>query len=852
MVGILSMMFMVIFASLAVAMAIVSQGNLQTAQTQLRVNNAIGAVDTGLAIASWRLRQAAAQLRVERGEVTPDFAMNLWSGPPYSGGQVLTAQGNPATTGVRGLLAGLHATDTTTSISLDYIAQSSWLATDPIVLETSGDNQPVTAAQITYIPLPAQGAVRTVVTGYAWDWTSQRWISRTAQQDFRIFKRVDQAILGPSKIMIGKNVQINGPIGARFDGVDHPNGHPIIMKSDFIGLDPVLDQKIRDLQDAILQYDVNGDNRLRVNHAIESQGLSSLNSTDYSGDGQPDNAFADATGDGAVDEFDVFINHYSSAGDGRVYLWQEMRNGGPYENSSRVDFPEGIDDDLARLIDWGKPDRNGDGSIGGPQDTALGWADGVIDARDRYAKIHGRVLIRANRSDWEAQDMGFGEALEHFQKVMEGPIRPENGESPITFDASDELLPEINTETFTTENSPLIAAASGAPFASQAGVTGELFTLVTNADGVVVGQSYNPSIPTVIEGMPWGGGAIADYYERPVFENIVFKDVVIPKGLNALFINCTFAGVTRVQTHHNNTHESWQFYGRQVPGGGGLTLMFPPPPAESDAQLDEDYFTDDITFFGDPPFTYTLPRLTVNGVPYVNTKPLSNNLRFHNCTFVGAIVADKPMNYTHVRNKIQFTGATKFVEKHPEFPDDPAYNPKAADKDEIAKSSMLLPHYSVDIGENNASPDQNVNLKGVIIAGVLDIRGNTQIDGALLLTFEPTQDDPALQHYGVPVGNPANFNTTLGYFGPDEGDEEGFTIFEHNGQLIVGFDTTGDGYPDTSTYEDGAVPVPFNGYGRIVVNWDPDLIMPDGLIAPIRIEPVRASYREGRLSLGDY
>ena len=42
--------------------------------------------------------------------------------------------------------------------------------------------------------------------------------------------------------------------------------------------------------------------------------------------------------------------------------------------------------------------------------------------------------------------------------------------------------------------------------------------------------------------------------------------------------------------------------------------------------------------------------------------------------------------------------------------------------------------------------------------------------------------------------------------------------------------------------------MPFNGYGKVVLNYDPDIVMPDGLIAPIDIEPISYTYREGRLN----
>ncbi len=42
-------------------------------------------------------------------------------------------------------------------------------------------------------------------------------------------------------------------------------------------------------------------------------------------------------------------------------------------------------------------------------------------------------------------------------------------------------------------------------------------------------------------------------YSRPVFQNINFNNVRIPKGLNAKFINCTFNGYTSVKMTTNIT-----------------------------------------------------------------------------------------------------------------------------------------------------------------------------------------------------------------------------------------------------------------------------------------------------------
>ncbi len=843
-VAILAMMFLVLFGSLAAAMAIVSQGNLQTAQTQLRVHEALGAVDTGLTIATARLNAVTIDLRIEKGVVDPDYAMDLWTGT-YSedDGAVQDRAGVDQTDGIVELLTAVHGDDTVVNgIDVGYTPLEGWLVTNPILLETNVDGDPVRAAQITYVPLDGEGGVRAVVTGYSWDYTSGRWISRSAQQDFRIFKRVDHAILGPSKIMVGRNVQINGPLGATFTGVEHVDGHPLVVHSDFLGLSSELNDKLEDLYAAITDDDTDGDNRLRKDHTVESDGLASLNAEDYDGDGDADQAFTDVNGDGSIDEFDIFLQHYDQDGDGKLVL-SEALTAGTGADGEEPEFG-GVDDDLAYLLDSAMPDRNGDGKVN-YKDTVLGYRDGVIDYKDRYAKIRGSIAFRVGRDNWEANEDALGVALGDYQGMVEGVIRPDLGDQPIEFSAGYDVLPDIDTDTFDSAETALADAADGESFATQAGLSGAAFSLSVDGDGVVIGQVFNAGLTTVVEATPYGGAAPADYYERPVFQDITFKNVVIPRGLNALFVNCTFVGVTRVESYSANTHPSWQFYGQQF---ANLELKYPPPPMESEAQLDNDYFTAGII----QPDEFDLPRLTVGDTPYVTTKPLSNNIRFHNCLFVGSIVSDRPTNYTHIRNKLQFTGSTKFHTENPEYPDDDDLNPDADDLDEIAKSSMLAPHYSVDIGSNNAPTTQDVNLSGLVIAGVLDVRGNTSIDGALLLTFEPSLSDPALQHFGTPVGNPAHFNATLGYFGPEQGDEEGFNLegladLDGDGTLDIGWDANGDGFPDEGADPETSTAVPFNGFGRVVLNWDPNLVMPDGLIAPIQIRPLATSYREGRL-----
>ncbi|MDG1899377.1 MAG: hypothetical protein P8I74_05885, partial [Phycisphaerales bacterium] len=78
--SVLAMMFLVIFGSLAAAMAVVATGNLRTADVSLRVSRATSAAETGLVYGTWVLEREAARFVVMKGEIDADFAADLWNG----------------------------------------------------------------------------------------------------------------------------------------------------------------------------------------------------------------------------------------------------------------------------------------------------------------------------------------------------------------------------------------------------------------------------------------------------------------------------------------------------------------------------------------------------------------------------------------------------------------------------------------------------------------------------------------------------------------------------------------------------------------------------------------------------
>lgn len=949
--SVLAMMFLIIFGSLVAAMAVASTGNIRTANMHLHVMRAMSAAETGLAVAEHRLNEASSRFVLAESDIDANVAWGLWTGDSAAIGAYQVADpfdgydesGVP--TGIAEALVNAHSADVNILTGFTYVddpaieaapggvpsgvyESTNWVNTPAVLLEEWVDPEntnPPPAYQIRYAPLAGGEYIRVIVEGIVYDFRRNNApIRRTIMRDYRMTKSVKQAIISHSKILIGKNVQIEGELGARFDEVDFANGDPIVMRSDFLGLDDTLDDKIAEFWVSLAASDTDNDNRLRIGHPIEGASLPA--DQDFDGDGNMDGAYNDATGDGYLDEIDIFIRHYDTNGDNRVTLSADLILGtrAGLDGSGPEFVGAGgaaIDEDLALLIDAGMPDRNENGVYGfidlnsnriyepSDEDPAdydqihatfpdqeLGWRDGYIDAMDRYAKVRGRLVFKVTSSAWEA---GQGP----IEERLRGPIDPDE-DSALEFGADDLQLPDIDASSFADTENALIDAADGDPFwqqvADQLGTdvstlgtwelnmndaaddTPHLYPVWDDADfdGVPDNSGW-----AYFEKAPFNSPSYSDVYWRPVFENMVFRNVQIPMGVNGLFVNCTFVGSTHVRTYASNTHPLWSEYGSNILDGNGVpTPKFPrfvygddagetaanaPPTLPITAIPPEEFIlmTDPAISpldVGDVPAseiaTYgasynLLPdAIIIDGKRITDTKEVSNNLRFHDSLFVGSIVSDTPSAYTQVRNKLQFTGATQFTTVHPDEPENAYLNPDDNDMDDIETSSMMLPNYSVDLGTFNSPPEQDIVLQGAVIAGVLDARGNTTIDGALLLTFDPEVGDGPLQDvHGNPVGNPAGFNASLGYFGSGDGDFESIdpTLLPIVGGVrIVGYDTTGDGLADAPYDEPqpaGSTPVPFNGFGKIRVRHVPNMRLPSGLLLPISMPPVRGTYQEGAI-----
>lgn len=722
--ALLAMMCLVVFGSLAAAMAIIAEGNLSTADAHLKINRSLSAAETGMRYVTYRMALTANDVQTRTGLIDATKAGELWD-------ELRTKLLDPAY--AHSLVNEPH------NVAEPY-AEGDTLYIGPIAV---GPAAPTFTAVITPHPIASENYnsayyqrppystmspavsmnnpldatwVRVRVTGT--DGPSGKQVTRTIQMDFKIDKKIRFAILSKSRVMIGRNVMIKGAIGSRFMDTHLPNGHPIQMASDFRGLDEELDEALDALIGTLITNDVDGDNRIHLANPAEVAGIA--NPTSY-----------DLNHDGYIDEFDAFLGVFDANADGSVAGVTEL----------------GVDSDINRrqlleLIDtFGDPSRPG-------------YNDGVINSLDRYAKIRGAVKVSASLQSWLD-----GAAGGVYQDYFQGPIHVGHDEVPLTFQAADNDVHEFNPEDFDMTSFKTIA-------------TGDLA-----AQAAAQAANHDPDDPdspqplgaVVREEVPYGAAHPYDYYDRPVYKNMTFTNVTIPKGTNALFVNCKFIGCTFVETEVNNNDANFNFVGMTEQDG---TPKFPALTA------------------------------TVNGATVADTKPFGNNIRFDGCTFEGAIVTDPSPNYTHVRNKISFTGTTQFL-------NETSPNLTATEKALYKRSTILAPHYSVEMGTFIAPDDDTeiVRLTGTIVAGVLDMRGQVKVTGTILTTFEPQVNS------GPVIGETSpNFNTTLGYFASTSGDFE--------------------------------AEIPDTGVGVIQVIYDPTIALPDGILGPIEIMPNYQTYFE--------
>lgn len=194
--------------------------------------------------------------------------------------------------------------------------------------------------------------------------------------------------------------------------------------------------------------------------------------------------------------------------------------------------------------------------------------------------------------------------------------------------------------------------------------------------------------------------------DRPVYENRTFDNVYIPVGHNPKFINCTFNRIIYVDTNETTTLEEWShgYYNQNcIPG--------------------KESYSDDPT------------------------NEHSNNVVFEGCTFNGPVITAVARDYWWTKNALTFEGETTFANEY------------------MPESTILAPNFGVDIGgrgyDSETNPDSK--LTGVIVGGIVDIRGSASVEGTILSMHEPGTDYGSSAWY---------YGTNIGYagLGGEEGD----------------------------------------------------------------------------------
>jgi len=372
-----------------------------------------------------------------------------------------------------------------------------------------------------------------------------------------------------------------------------------------------------------------------------------------------------------------------------------------------------------------------------------GFNDNVIDNRDGYAKIRGTLSFATTAEAWIANLTPKNQTINDW---VIGPIEPtEPGVAPVKFGATVNDTLDLSPTNFDqcAEN---FRARSGPAM----GATVRTATVIQNA--VVTSADANGG--TSSEQTPYGSTSYQATYKRPVFRNITFKNCQIQKGTNGLFDGCTFEGVTFVDMTHNITDASNHV--------GGNVVTDPTSGMTWSKRMKSGTFAN------------TTVLTTTNSYGFAD----GNNIRFHNCTFHGPLAGPAATAYTHFSNSWEFTGATLF--------DNTA--------DETA--TIVCPNTNIEMGSftnPNAAPS---TLKGVVVAGNIDIRGTSTVDGSIIVT-------------GDGAGN-----TTLSYFGPSDGDTN-------------------------------PTAMPEGGYGRLDIRYNQYRALPDGINMPIDVTADSDTYKEG-------
>jgi hypothetical protein len=218
---------------------------------------------------------------------------------------------------------------------------------------------------------------------------------------------------------------------------------------------------------------------------------------------------------------------------------------------------------------------------------------------------------------------------------------------------------------------------------------------------------------------PKEDGTPREHFDRPLYENRHFDNVYIPTGYNPEFRNCTFNRIVYVDCDDNiyRSTSNYQEFNPELPPGAqdlGNTL-----PVKS---------------------YWKIGNYWHNSNSWPDTH--GNNVIFTDCTFNGPVITNTPKDYFWTKNALYFNGQTRFH------------------NDYMPESTILAPNFNVNIGAFSTD-DSDSKLSGIIVGGIVDVRGQAEIDGTILSMFFPDYDLGVGRKY---------YRTNVGFYTDNEGN----------------------------------------------------------------------------------
>lgn len=698
--AVMAMMFLTIMATLSVAMFSLSSLNMAGASNLADADQARATAESGLRWIIFRV-QKMPRPKTDKGIIDQDLVdSTIW--PALRTAIVNDLSTNLSASNGRGVASSSNSRIISKPIALDDGKSRFVVQIDRLARPVSPD------------PLGNDYHLQFTVTGTSGS-ESRGYASRSVSMKLIIQKKINFAVVGKVPIQLGHNTLVEGPVAMTTSG-KYP---PLLSLSDFNTLTPTLTNRINAFRQFVEDRKLGYSGRITPSAAATAAG------------------FVDSNDDGMVDEYDLFLTEFDDNGDKRIGKTE-------FEKSSGVLYDANL---FAAMDSLGAPLTSSD-------PIRPGLNDGYIDNTDLYAKVTGNVQIASSESDWSNNLTNNANSL---YDLMGGPI--DSGDPlqpPITFSADvtgiQDLTPtNFNTKSFRdqtgTDNGPASHTTATVK------VNGSNVTWHTYTNTTLTAAMANTG--TANEHTPYGSTSWQATYARPVFKNMTFKNCRIPKGLNALFDNCQFQGVTYVELQTNITTSSGSTTTNSSTAMDWSKRALPSKPA----------------FNANTALTST----STYGSAY------GNNLRFNDCVLNGPVAAggtdgSSPTAYTHFANSWEFTGATQF------------------DNQETDKATIVASQTNIEMGSFTTGKDPST-LKGVVVAGNIDIRGTSVVDGSIIVT-------------GDGAGN-----TTLGYFGASDGDTD-------------------------------PTAMPEGGYGRLNIRYNPYRALPDGINIQVLITPDASTYRE--------